>query len=68
MLVGCCTPGTPQHQTLTDFSCVLWGLQLPLYPATTVYLQLMSESRSRINACDKASDSRITGVPSVCDC
>lgn len=26
--------------------------QLPLYPATTIYLQLMSESRSRINACD----------------
>ena len=27
-------------------------LQLPLYPATTVYLQMMSESRSRINACN----------------
>ncbi len=27
-------------------------VQLPLYPATTIYLQLMSESRSRINACD----------------
>jgi hypothetical protein len=37
-------------------------LQLPLYPATTVYLQLISESRSRINACDKALDGRVTGV------
>lgn len=39
--------------------------QLPLYPATAIYAQLVSESRSRINACDKRTDSRITGVSFV---
>lgn len=36
--------------TVADGECDA-HMQLPLYPATTVYLQLMSESRSRINAC-----------------
>ena len=35
---------------LLSESCV------PLYPAATIYLQLMAEQRSRVNACRNDSD------------
>ncbi len=46
-------------------SCAALAAQVPLYPPTTVYLQLMAETRSRINACAEGTG---TGVRCCCRC
>ena len=47
--------------TCTLLTCLQLILQLPLYPPTTIYLQLMSETRSRINACPAGVGTGVSG-------